>query len=255
MTFTTDATNVTWGNAVKGGTGTGVLQKIKNAMDVRFRTVSDALSTLDCDIDIINGDIRFTSHSRLSDSRVGLSVAASGTTVFGVGNFPAVDSNAIKCEGKVIGSGTSQVTYGDAARLPDDTIRRDGIVLKNSSVFLIDDGYGNLMRGIDERSEYGSGRRTSLMSDNSEDNMVLAGIGKVSIGLPQNSSGTIDYNTGAVNIKSAPPNAEFVVSGMFATAIGTGGGVTLNGIIAYVYARSVSRKIDSKVQLLAFGTQ
>ena len=255
ITFTTDSSNVNWGGAVKGGAGTGVLQKIKNAMDVRFRTVSDALSNLDCDIEIINGDVRFTSHSRLSNSRVGLSVASSGTTVFGNGNFPAVASNEIKCEGKVIGSSTNQVTYGDAARLPDDTIQKDGLTIKNASAFVIDNGYGGLVRGDSVDIGYGGVKMARVgNSENRETDLLLGGANRVSKGLPQGVKGNIDYNTGAIDF-TGPPNAEFVVSGMFATAIGTGGGKANNGIIAYVYARSITRKVEGKVQLIAFGTQ
>ena len=261
ITFTTDATNVDWGTASKNGTGTGVLQKIKNAMDVRFRTVSDALGGLDADIDIINGDIRITSHSRLSDSRVGLSVAASGTTVFGNGDFPGVDSNAILCEGKRVGSSTSTVVYGDAARLPDDKVYINGLFVKNPSIFLMDNGHGALIKGttggygFDDASGSRSVRFRSGSGVSSEDDLLLRGSGSVPKGIPSTVSGTIDYRSGKIDIKNGPPNAEFVVSALFNTAIGTGGGDANNGIIQYISARSVGTKVDGKVQLIAFGVQ
>ena len=72
-------------------------------------------------------------------------------------------------------------------------------------------------------------------------------------GLHHGINGTIDYQSGAIDIRNAPPNANFVVSGLFATAIGTGGGTSSNGILGYIYARSVSQKVYSKIQLIAFG--
>ena len=245
IVFTTDSSNVSWGSAYENGTDTGVLQKIKDAMDAKFRDVTDALYGLNCEIEIINGDVRLTSHSRLSDSRVGLSVGTTagtgGGSVFGVGNFPGVSSNTILSEGKVIGSSTNQVTYGDAARLPDDTFRKDGVIYKNAKAFLIDNGFGQLVPGS---SGYAGGiTRGPSERANSGNYGARGGFG----------SGTIDYTTGAINITGGPKMAEFVVSGMFATAIGTGGGSASNGIIASVHARSVSSKVDSVVQLLAFG--
>ena len=239
IAFTTDATNVNWGSATKGGSSTGVLQKIKDAMDVKFNDVTDALHGLGCDIKIIGGDIRFTSLSRLSNSRVGVSVAASGTTVFGVGNFPGVNSSAILTEGIVIGSSTNQVTYGESARLPDDTVVVNGQTVKNTSAFLIDDGFGKLISSKASGYTGATGRRITGNA---------TGIFMGTYG-----SGTIDYSSGIIDLKGGPKNAEFVVSGMFATAIGTGGGSVNNGIIASVYARSISSKVESKVQLVAFG--
>ena len=241
IAFTTHTSNTNWGKAFKGGGGTGVLQKIKDAMDAKFNDITDALHGLGAEIEIINGDVRITSHSRLSDSRVGLSVAASGTTVFGVGNFPGVNSNAILSEGKVIGAGTSQVTYGDAAILPRDTFIKDGITYKNSSVFLIDNGFGRLVPG---RTSYNG---SASIGTSERENFANYG----NTGL--SGTGTIDYTSGAIDIKNGPKNAEFVVSAKFYTAIGSGGGETRNGIIAYVYARSVSSKVNSVVQLVAFG--
>ena len=248
ISFTTDATNVKWGNAVKGGTGTGVLQKIKNAMDVRFRTVSDALAGLDCDIRIIDGDIRFISHSRLSNSRVGLSVASTGTNVWGNGDFPGVNSNLVLCEGSRQGSGTNQVTYGDAARLPDDRIYENGLFIKNEGAFLIDNGRGQFVKA---QGGVASGERGDPAGETPE----TLGTSSVSSGIPPSVSGTIDYRSGRIDIKGAPANAEFVVSALFNTAIGTGGGDSNNGILQYVAARSITQKIDGKVQLIAFGVQ
>tara|TARA_R100000458_G_C8265765_1_gene240830 strand:- start:78 stop:1787 length:1710 start_codon:yes stop_codon:yes gene_type:complete len=242
IAFTTDSSDTTWGSASKGGSGVGVLQKIKNAMDAKFNDITDALHGLGAEIEIIDGDIRITSHSRLSNSRVGLSVAASGTTVFGVGNFPGVNSSAILCEGKVIGSSTNQVTYGDAARLPSDTYRKDGLTLKNSGAFMIDNGFGRLIPGGGNYNDNAGAFPSREKAASSHYN-----IGGVS------GRGTIDYVSGEINIINGPRNAEFVISGIYATGIGTGGGSASNGILHYVYARSITKKVESKVQLVAFG--
>ncbi|MDA7518158.1 hypothetical protein N8529_00150 [bacterium] len=66
VTFTTHTSDVTWGSPT---TGTGVLYKIQAAMDAAER---------ECDVSIVDGNIRFTSRSRNSTSSAIAIAGASG---------------------------------------------------------------------------------------------------------------------------------------------------------------------------------
>ena len=66
VTFTTDTTDVTWGSPTSG---TGVLYKIQTAMDAAER---------ECDVSLVDGNLRFTSRSRLQTSSAVVIAGASG---------------------------------------------------------------------------------------------------------------------------------------------------------------------------------
>ena len=148
LTFIVDSSNTRF-----GGTN-GVIEKIQQALDAQYYT-SGNLFEKGVTVSIVNGDLRFTSQSRLSTSAIELAAPTSGTTPFGVGRFPAVpDTNTAV-----------------AAVLPDDTVQ-DPITFAsspNNSVFMYDDGQGNL---------FGAGQ------------------------------GTISYETGAIDF-TGPANANF----------------------------------------------
>ena len=105
-----------------------------------------------------------------------------------------------------------------AAKLPDDTIY-DSVTYaskKNTSAFLLDNGNGSLI---------GAG-----------------------------GSGSINYETGEVNL-NAFPNAEFVVSAN--TKAAHSGGVessatTINGIVT-LEARSCNAKADTDIRVISLG--
>ena len=105
-----------------------------------------------------------------------------------------------------------------AGRLPDDTIR-DSVTyaeIKNTSAFLLDDGKGNLR---------GAG-----------------------------GSGTINYETGEINI-NAYPNAEFVVSANTKAAHSGGmedAATTVNGVVT-LEARSCNSKADTEIRVISLG--
>jgi len=105
--FTTSSSNVRWGGA------DGVIQKIQDAMD--------ATTNLFADVNVIAGDIRFSARNHHSDQEVALDDPGSGTTMFGVGNIPAVAS----------------ANEGISAKFPTDT---------ETNYILFDDGNGNLNR-------------------------------------------------------------------------------------------------------------
>ena len=103
-----------------------------------------------------------------------------------------------------------------AAKLPDDTVfdKTTHIETKNQAAFAYDDGKGNI-KGV--------------------------------------LSGTIDYETGAIDIQG-PPNAEFVVSLNYDSAHSGGVNETSNeqNIIKEISARSLNSKLDAEVELIGF---
>ena len=100
-----------------------------------------------------------------------------------------------------------------AGRLPDDTLQ-DPVTFatkKNTNAFLLDDGMGN-----------------------------LSGAG---------GTGTLNYETGEINI-NAYPNAEFVVSAN--TKAGFSGGSDGSGILT-LGARSCNQKSDTQIRIISLG--
>jgi len=82
IAFTTDSSDVTLGNPADSAS-TGVLRKIQEALDANSATRGTIVS-------IVDGDVRFTSRTRLSTSAVAIGAPSSGTTMFGVGIIPAI---------------------------------------------------------------------------------------------------------------------------------------------------------------------
>ena len=208
IAFTTDSSNTKFGGK------NGVLQKIQAQFDANLYNASSKMFGKKCTIGIVAGDIRITSGSRLSTSRVGVSVASSGTTMFGVGRMPAVSSNEILCEGTTVGSSTNQVTYGESAKLPDETVFdvKTGVSTPNVGGMFYDTGNGQI-KGT--------------------------------------ASGTLDYRTGALNIVG-PPNANFVFSVNHGSALAGGNqfsGTTGNSIVE-IAGRSVNQKINTTIEIL-----
>ena len=208
IAFTTDSSNTKFGGR------NGILQKIQAQFDANLYNASSKMFGKKCTIGIVGGDIRITSGSRLTTSRVGVSVASSGTTMFGVGRLPAVSSNEILCEGTTVGSSTNQVTYGVEAKLPDENIfdKKTGVSTPNVAGMFYDDGNGNI-KGT--------------------------------------ATGTIDYRTGAIDI-IAPPNANFVFSVNHGSALSGSyqfSGTTGNSIVE-ISGRSVNQKINTTIDIL-----
>tara|TARA_R100000808_G_scaffold14375_1_gene34009 strand:- start:155 stop:1714 length:1560 start_codon:yes stop_codon:yes gene_type:complete len=123
LSFTTDSSNVNF-----GGTN-GIISKIQNALDTQYYTAGNLFEKR-VYVSLINGDIRFTSGSRLSSSAILLAAPGSGTTPFGVGRLPAI----------------ADIESAVAAKLPDDVIydSKSYDSVPNTSEFMWDDGDGNL---------------------------------------------------------------------------------------------------------------
>ena len=127
LDVTTDASNLNFGGS------NGLLEKIQSVFDAQFYTAGN-LFEKKITVALVDGDVRFTSGSRLSTSAVALGDSSGGDTdLWGVGRIPALAS----IEGAV------------AAKLPEDTIfnNRTGIESPNKDAFFYDDGKGSI-RGV-----------------------------------------------------------------------------------------------------------
>ena len=102
-----------------------------------------------------------------------------------------------------------------AARLPDDTItdKKTGVSLPNVGVFFYDDGKGNISGAC---------------------------------------SGTINYESGAIDLNGCPPNANFVVSANYGSAHSGGNKFESDDAnsILQIQARSTNSKINTTIELI-----
>ena len=131
VSFTTDSSNVNFGGK------NGIINKIQDYFDQQFYTEGSCLFEKRVTVGIVDGDIRFTSESRLSTSAIALTAGTSGTAntdeLFDgtnqIGRFPAVVESAV------------------GAKLPDDTIFDSVTYEENPNIgaFMYDDGNGNLV--------------------------------------------------------------------------------------------------------------
>ena len=224
ISFTTDSSDTTW-----NGSSNAVIPKIQAAIDDTFTFVDGNFGTgtalqknRGATIAIVNGDIRITSKSNHSETIVGISAPASGTTPFGVGRFPAVGSGGDldgvpQVLGTRCGVDAAGIMYGPTSRLALETIDdpKTGQTLTNTDAFLLDDGNGNLLH-----------------------NGVAVG--------------TVDYTTGHCSFTHLP-SAEFKVYGQTysAHAGGLNFGAQGNNFIIEVGARSVNQKSKSQIQVVA----
>ncbi len=216
ISFTTDASDTTW-----AGSGNAVLPKIQAALDEKFYDQTSGLKNKKVTIGLRNGDVRVTSHSNHSETRVGISVSTSGTTPFDVGRFPTrVDGDQPNLQGSSHGTGaTDIIVYGPASTLAPETIVDPvtGKTIQNLNAFLLDDGNGNLMHNG-------------------------ATVGKIS------------YVTGHCSFNHLP-NAEFKIYAESQSAHSGGSKYVSGGFntISAIDARSMNPKADSKIEMLLLG--
>ena len=213
IAFTTDASDTTW-----AGSGNAVLPKIQAVLDEQFYTTSSGLAGKKVTIGLHNGDVRVTSHSNHSETRVGIA-NVSGTTPFDVGRFPALSSSVPDLLGSIHGTTTDAICFGPASSLPKETIEDPvtGKEIQNTDAFLIDDGNGNL----------------------THNGAVV---------------GSINYAKGHCEWTDLP-NAEFKVYANTLSAHSGGVSYVNNAqnSIQEIKARSVNAKQDGKVELLLLG--
>ena len=111
--------------------------------------------------------------------------------------------------------GLNNIPNAVAASLPDDTIIDPvtGNSISNSSAFMYDDGSGNLVG---------------------------------------NGSGSINYDTGAIDFVSKP-NASFVVSAIHTGALAGGVTETASNTVMEIKARSLNAKVEGKINVVIGG--
>ena len=106
-----------------------------------------------------------------------------------------------------------------AARLPESVIydNKSYVPSSNISIMFYDDGHGRIL----------SGSRLGV-------------------------TGTINYETGAIDLAGCPPDASFVVSANYGSAHAGGNefSTTLGNCITSIAARSVNQKINTTIELL-----
>ena len=118
------------------------------------------------------------------------------------------------------GVGAISMAVGDieaavAAKLPDDTIndKRSNVSIPNTSAFFYDDGHGNILGAC---------------------------------------TGTINYETGAIDLQGCPPNANFVVDANYGSAHSGGNEYanTVGNSLVAVAGRSVNSKINAIIEVI-----
>ena len=158
LTFTTDSTDLTFGK---------VISLIQSALDTQYYTAGNLLNQK-VNVSIVNGDIRFTSASRLTTSAILLAAPTSGTTPFGVGRLPAIGN----IDGAV------------AASLPNDLIYdvSSGVEKPNSDVLFYDDGHGNITGVCSGSISYTTGEFRLVNAPANADFVVSANYGSAHSG-------------------------------------------------------------------------
>jgi len=191
LTFTTDASDGTFGNLIR---------KIQAALDEQFYTTSSNLLKKKVHVGIVGGDIRFTSGQHLSTSAIAISAPASGTTPFGVGAFDMA---------------VGAIEAAVAARLPDDTIldKKSGVEVPNTNAFFYDDGHGNI-NGV--------------------------------------CTGTINYESGAMDLQGCPPNANLVVNANYGSGHSGGNKFSsdASNSIFSISGRSTNSKLNTTIEVI-----
>ena len=201
INFTTDSSNLNW-----GGTN-GVISKMQAALDDKYNNSTANTFQQKSTVGIVNGDVRFTSGQSLSTSAIALTAGVDGASatynLFSQqnGHIPAL----------------ANLDAAVAARLPDD-VSYDNVTYvtsTNSSIFVYDNGWGN-----------------------------LSGAG----------NGTINYETGAIDMTGCPANAEFVYSALHTSAfsgkLNEGTDERINSIVD-IYGNTTNQKWNAIVRIRA----
>ena len=164
----------------------------------------------------------YTTSSNLLDKRVTVGIV-NGDIRFTSGqrlSTSAISVTAPASGTTIFGVGRFVMAVGAieapvVAKLPDDVIY-DKVTNQSSpnvSAFFYDDGHGNISGAC---------------------------------------NGTINYETGAIDITGCPPNAHFVISATHGSALAGGSefSTTLGNSIAAISARSVNPKIDTTIDII-----
>ena len=145
-----DNLSFTTSSNTKFGGSDGIIRKIQDALDAQFYT-SGNLFEKRVLVNIIDGDIRFTSGSSLSTSAIALTVGSSGTADFlGAGRIPSPIGT---------GGGVAEIEQAVASRLPEDILydRSSGTASANIGAMFYDDGKGNISGTCNGTIDYRTG--------------------------------------------------------------------------------------------------
>jgi hypothetical protein len=165
ITFTVDSNNTNFGG------NNGIVSKLQTSIDELYYNPAKNGYEKRAYVGISRGNLRIVSGQRLSTSAISVTTNTDGTA----GTDELFDTS------NVIGRFPATIPTAIAAKLPDDVLY-DGVTYEsspNDSVFVYDDGYGNL-RGM--------------------------------------CSGNLNYETGEINMTGCPANAEFVYSCLHTSA-------------------------------------
>ena len=115
----------------------GVIAVINNALDAAFKDSGHGLYGYKATCGLVGGQLRFTdgtnmhAHDGTNGSKILLSAPSGGTTIFGVGIFPAI--------------GAVQTPVIPAHPSPTTTDALTGLTRTNDGAYMIDDSKGNLI--------------------------------------------------------------------------------------------------------------
>ena len=198
LTFTLDSSNVNFGGK------NGVVSKIQEALDTQFYTAGN-LFEKKVHVEIVGGDIRFTSGSHLATSAILLADTGDSDTFIDAaanGRIPASGSLDAAVPAMLATTETyDPVTYGSSFK---------------EDLFVYDDGNGNLF-------------------------------GKA--------KGTINYETGAIDMVGCPPNAQFVYNVLHSSAFSgkqDATEATKQNSLQAVYANLPSQKWAGEIEIETF---
>ena len=164
----------------------------------------------------------YTTSSNLINKKVHIGIV-SGDIRFTSGQHLSTSAIAITAPASgttPFGVGAISMAVGDieaavAAKLPVDTIndKKSNVSIPNTGAFFYDDGHGNI-KGV--------------------------------------CTGTINYETGAIDLQGCPPNANFVVDANYGSAHSGGNDFTAStaNCISSVAGRSVNSKINTVIEVI-----
>jgi hypothetical protein len=224
-------------SAITASTKTGLAASTAYALDIAVDGGSD--HTLSFTTDSSNGNFGgnngliqkiqaaldeqfYTTGSNLLNKKVHVGIV-NGDIRFTSGQHLSTSAIAITAPASgttPFGVGAISMAVGDIeaavpAKLPDDTIndKRSNVSIPNTSAFFYDDGHGNILGAC---------------------------------------SGTINYETGAIDLQGCPPNANFVVDANYGSAHSGGNEYanTVGNSLVSVAGRSVNSKINAIVEVI-----
>jgi len=224
-------------SAITASTKTGLAASTAYALDIAVDGGSD--HTLSFTTDSSNGNFGgnngliqkiqaaldeqfYTTSSNLLNKKVHVGIV-NGDIRFTSGQHLSTSAIAITAPASgttPFGVGAISMAVGDIeaavpAKLPDDTIndKRSNVSIPNTSAFFYDDGHGNILGAC---------------------------------------NGTINYETGAIDLQGCPPNANFVVDANYGSAHSGGNEYanTVGNSLVSVAGRSVNSKINAIVEVI-----